>query len=138
MISFHSGNQVTIQGYNRKRIARPSLVAQSLQGCGMIRSTPADMMKLLLANLNLISNNPLPEIAITHKALSDIKTWLTTYSEKSQNGMGWIIAEDGFIFHDGSTLGFSSFIGFHQEKQKGVFLLSNCCKPLLVFSEVNA
>ena len=123
----------TIQGYSRKKKPRPPFVAQSLQGCGMIRSTPADMMKFLLANLNLITDNSIPEIATTHEVLTDVKSWLTTLLRKQLKiGMGWFINKDGIVFHDGGTLGFSSFIGFHKEKQKGIFLLSNCCNPFVI------
>lgn len=41
-------------------------------------------------------------------------------------GMGWIIDnEHGFIWHDGGTYNYNSYLGFNKDSQTGVVILSN-------------
>ena len=43
-------------------------------------------------------------------------------------GLGWIIAREGdrdFVWHNGATGGYASFIGFDAETGEGVVILSN-------------
>ena len=43
-------------------------------------------------------------------------------------GLGWVIADvDGrrFLWHNGATGGYSSFIGFDPEAREGIAILSN-------------
>ena len=43
-------------------------------------------------------------------------------------GLGWIIASDGdyeFVWHNGGTGGYASFMGFDPEAGEGIVILSN-------------
>ena len=93
-----------------------------LAGAGALRSTVNDLATFLEANLGL-RQTPLREaIQRTHvPQASDPAMGMDL-------GLGWLIADiDGrrFLWHNGATGGYSSFIGLDPETREGVVILSN-------------
>lgn len=91
-------------------------------GAGGLRSTVHDLMKFLAANLDA-SVAPLPAVLR--------QTQQARHAAGSANqeiGLGWHILhqhERDFVWHNGGTGGFSSYIGFDSKQHVGVVVLSN-------------
>ncbi len=89
---------------------------QALAGAGGIRSTTADMMKYLAANISKVK--PYVDTHLPRKDMSAFQ----------KIGLGWISQKNGdlaFTWHNGGTGGFSTFMGFSKERQVGVVVLAN-------------
>ncbi len=92
-------------------------------GAGALRSTAADMLKYLQANMH-------PENQPLESALRESKRELSREDERTAFGMNWILVKSKrlnqmVICHNGQTAGFSSFIGFTADRRVGVVILSN-------------
>ena len=100
----------------------PNWDIPTLAGAGALRSTVNDLLIFLEANLGL-SQTPLQEAMVrTHVPQ------VTDPALGMDIGLGWIIADEGdrrFLWHNGATGGYSSFIGFDPEAREGVVVLSN-------------
>jgi D-alanyl-D-alanine-carboxypeptidase/D-alanyl-D-alanine-endopeptidase len=95
----------------------------TLAGCGALRSTANDLLKLVAANMGLVKCvlASAMELEQTPRQVADIPN--------TQIGLAWQITKVGnseFIWHNGGTYGFSSFIGFDKKRQRGVVVLANC------------
>lgn len=94
----------------------------TLAGAGALRSTVNDLLTFLEANLGL-RESPLSqamEIARTPRQHDP--------ALGMDIGLGWIIATEGdrrFVWHNGATGGYASFIGFDPEAGEGIVILSN-------------
>ncbi|NJN25318.1 MAG: beta-lactamase family protein [Cyclobacteriaceae bacterium] len=114
------GNFAT--GYIGINKQEPFKMTQANQAAGSIISTPSDMMKYLIANIQK-----------THPDLGQVFELAQTFTfeEDEQNGFGlsWFITkvEEGYTatWHNGGTDGFNSFIGFDENRQQGVFVVMN-------------
>ena len=94
----------------------------SLAGAGALRSTVNDLATFLEANLGL-RQTPLRE-AMQRTHVPQV----TDPAMGMDLGLGWLIADvDGrrFLWHNGATGGYSSFIGFDLEAREGIIILSN-------------
>ena len=93
-----------------------------LAGAGALRSTVNDLLIFLEANLGL-RETPLRE------AMELARTPRRREPALGMDiGLGWIIAEEGgrqFVWHNGATGGYASFIGFDAQAGEGVVILSN-------------
>ena len=94
----------------------------ALAGAGALRSTVNDLLTFVEVNLGL-RESPLQE------AMERAHVPQRTDPELGMDiGLGWIIAEEGgrqFVWHNGGTGGYSSFIGFDPQAREGVAVLSN-------------
>ena len=94
----------------------------ALAGAGALRSTVNDLLTFIEANLGL-RESPLRE------AMERAHVPQRTDPELGMDiGLGWIIVEEGgrrFVWHNGGTGGYSSFIGFDPQALEGVVVLSN-------------
>lgn len=95
----------------------------TLAGAGAIKSNIKDMAQYLKANLN-----PQAEmIKLTHKQT-------TGFDNKGPKvGLAWFTTEhdkDAYLWHNGGTGGFRSFIGFDQTKNKGIVILENTANSM--------
>jgi len=94
----------------------------ALAGAGALRSTVNDLVTFLEANLGL-RQTPLNE------AMQRAHVPQTSDPVMGMDlGLGWLIAEiDGrrFVWHNGATGGYSSFIGLDPEAREGIVILSN-------------
>lgn len=111
------------QGHDATGNAVPNWDIPVFEGAGAIKSNAADLVKFLMAQTGTADAGELGaaikkshEPKITDDKLGDICLgWLET---KSKTG-------DTFIWHNGGTGGFRSFIGFWKDKKSGVIVLSN-------------
>ncbi|MGB8194723.1 MAG: serine hydrolase, partial [Chitinophagaceae bacterium] len=93
-----------------------------LEAAGALRSNANDLLTFAAANMGLIKTNLLPAMQLTH-VLQAKKDGNDTYTT-----MGWTLANDSgreFLFKDGGTPGYRTFLGFDKEKKIGVVVLSN-------------
>lgn len=86
---------------------------------GAIRSTVDDLLKFLKIHIGNQNSGYL----LTHQATH-------TISKDVRIGLGWVL-EDDIIWHNGSTKGFSSYLGFNKKQQTGVVILSNYRSSIL-------
>ncbi|MGQ8338008.1 serine hydrolase domain-containing protein [Sunxiuqinia sp. A32] len=93
----------------------------SLAGAGAIRSTAADMLKYLAANMGIEKSSLFPAMQLAHKN-----------SRVEGNfpivGLGWhtmVFDDSAIIWHNGGTGGYRTFAGFVKDGDKGVVVLSN-------------
>ena len=94
-----------------------------LAGCGALRSTANDMLKLLRANLDPSSTTLERAIAMTH---------VQRYKESDDQaqGLGWLMwywndLNEWQLWHNGGTWGYSSYMGMFRKRQVAVVVLSN-------------
>ncbi|KZE75251.1 hypothetical protein AV654_27035 [Paenibacillus elgii] len=115
-----------VPGYAGKDVQRPETLLRDYAGAGALRSTLNDQLTFLSAHLG---DHPNEEVG------QDLLISQQTYARHSKTigvGLGWIIDERGkFAWHNGSTHGFSSFMGFHQDRSSGIVVLSNYRSGLL-------
>jgi len=115
-----------IPTYNKEGDLTPHWHFQALSGAGSLKSTVADLLKYAEANLN-IQKTPLGNaIALTHKP-----SWLV--SETQDLGLAWHINIEDFqeiFWHNGSTLGSSSFLAFVPGKNIAIVVLANAAQAV--------
>ena len=91
-------------------------------GAGALRSTVNDLLTFLEANLGL-RESPL------HQAMQLAHTPRQRDPALDMDiGLGWIVATEGdreFVWHNGATGGYASFIGFDAKTGEGIVILSN-------------
>ncbi|HVT38877.1 MAG TPA: serine hydrolase [Gemmatimonadaceae bacterium] len=91
-------------------------------GAGALRSTTADMLKYLAANLDSTHGPLAKAIAFTHVSRH------ATDDPNLSIGLNWhILRRDGtqIVLHNGGTGGYHSFIGFDPARRVGVVVLAN-------------
>ena len=94
----------------------------TLAGAGALRSTAADMLKFLTANLDSARSPVTRALATTRVARRDVP------GGPMQIGLGWhILSAFGkpLVWHNGGTGGYRAFIGMDHPGQRGVVVLSN-------------
>jgi len=100
----------------------PAWKFDALAGCGALKTTPDDFFTFLRANL---SPDSLPLGSLlreSHQVKFDCG------ENNLKMCLGWHCFDQNkvrFIWHNGGTYGFSSFIGFSPEKRFGFFILAN-------------
>jgi CubicO group peptidase (beta-lactamase class C family) len=90
-----------------------------LTGAGGLVSNAEDMLTFLMAQLN--SGNTVLNAVFqeARKEQSDAGSPLM------QIGLGWHIRNHKYVWHNGGTGGFRSFIGFDPEKKRAIVILTN-------------
>lgn len=116
-------NKSLIQGHNSKGKPTSQWDFSVLEGAGAIRSTTADMIKYIQANLE-----EKPPFVNTHKAQK-------SFSPTRDIGLAWIIEKEhksglDIVWHNGGTGGFKSFTGFVKDQQIGVVVLTNASESM--------
>lgn len=101
---------------------------QNWSGAGGIVSTLPEMLLYLKAQMNKNSSELTSAIQMSHEPLFK-------ESNTSSVAMNWMISKSPqlnqpFLWHNGGTGGFSSFIGFTEDKQYGLVILSNSSNDL--------
>ena len=94
----------------------------ALAGAGAIRSTAHDMLRFASAQLGLTESPLAAAIATSQQVHFD--------GEGGRYGLGWVLqkargGELDFIWHNGGTGGYCSFLGIVKQKQLGVVVLCN-------------
>jgi D-alanyl-D-alanine-carboxypeptidase/D-alanyl-D-alanine-endopeptidase len=93
----------------------------TLAGAGAIRSTAADMLKYVRANMGKTKSKLYPAMQLTHKHSRPEGT-------VPMVGLGWHMSNAGtdeLIWHNGGTGGYRSFAGFVKGGTRGVVVLTN-------------
>ncbi len=94
----------------------------TLAGAGALRSTMNDMLKFLDANLGAPKND-------LERAMRDAQAPRFKAGPNTQIGLNWLTltttSGGSFVWHDGGTGGYGSFIGFDPKRNVGVVLLGN-------------
>ncbi len=109
-------------GHDEQLRPVPNWDLPALAGAGALRSTVNDLLIFLEANLGS-RESPLQE------AMELARTPRRSDPALGMDiGLGWIIATDGdreFVWHNGATGGYASFIGFDPTAGEGIVVLSN-------------
>ncbi len=112
-----------VPGHNALDAVVPPWNIPTLAGAGALRSTVADMMRFLEANLRPDRTTPLGRaIARSHEGR------FPTGSPTMHVALGWhVLRLSGrdIIWHNGGTGGYRSFLGFDPIAGHGVVILSN-------------
>jgi D-alanyl-D-alanine-carboxypeptidase/D-alanyl-D-alanine-endopeptidase len=90
----------------------------ALEGAGAIRSTAGDMLRYLKANMGIDQSPLAAAMKLAQRPRSDMTK--TMYI-----GLAWMTTNKGIIWHDGTTGGYRSFLGFTADGRHGVVILSN-------------
>lgn len=90
-----------------------------------LRSSPADMMKFLKANISIKKDNINDVLDYSHNP--NISTQIN--DKEMELALGWKVSVlndelKKMVWQEGHTAGFSSFIGFVETTHNGVFILS--------------
>jgi CubicO group peptidase (beta-lactamase class C family) len=113
-----------IMNYDR---AAPWNLPSHLAGSGALRSSAADMLIYLKANMR--PQGPLAHaIRETHRELFHDEDGLAI-------GMNWILSPSDsigktIVWHDGETGGYCTYLGFTEDGQVGVVILSNVAEDV--------
>lgn len=115
-----------VPGHGRNGKPRPELNLRDFPGAGALRSTVNDQLTFMSAHLGLHPDKKRCSLfSSTHQ--------VQLRPAKSMGvGLGWMVEEsDNIIWHNGSTMGFSSFMGIQKDILSGVVVLSNYRSGLL-------
>ncbi len=114
-------------GHDKKGNSVHNWDLPTFAGAGALRSTANDMLKYLAANLGL-NDSPLSKtMAKTHIAQRPAG------NPKMEIGLGWHVHKifgSEFLFHNGATGGYHSFVGLDKEKHRGVVVLANSANDI--------
>jgi len=93
---------------------------------GAVISTIGDM----LAYVELHMSDALPYLALAHKPVAEVNATTGQLEQVGIRidsvGLGWMIdGENGFLWHNGGTSNYNSYVAFDKERQVGVVILSN-------------
>ena len=97
-----------------------------LAGAGALKSSGADMLRYLKANMGVTETALLPAMQMAHKPKAGV-------GGGNQIGFGWMThtANNGkVIWHNGMTGGYASFIGFTDDGERGVVILTNIARSV--------
>jgi serine-type D-Ala-D-Ala carboxypeptidase/endopeptidase len=106
-------------GHNAAGVRVSNWDIPTLAGCGALRSSANDLLKLLSAEMGLAPS------ALSN-AMQKTQTPQGASGFMSEIGLGWQIDnEDSIIWHNGGTGGYRSYMGFNKDKSLGVVVLAN-------------
>ncbi|WP_258239818.1 serine hydrolase domain-containing protein [Pseudidiomarina homiensis] len=94
---------------------------RALAGAGAIVSTLPDMVAYVRGMQKRLASQPeLRELMLTPR---------TEFASCCQQALGWMLEEDAaantYVWHNGQTAGFSSYVGFYPDGSRAVVLLNN-------------
>ncbi len=122
--------RITLDDQDRKRLAQghdadgqpvKNWDIPTLAGAGALRSTSADLLKYLAANLGFTPSKLDRAIALSHQM-----HFQNPENAVGDVGLGWQLQRaDKLVWHNGGTGGYSSFLGMQPEKKIGVVVLGN-------------
>ncbi|CDZ77460.1 Beta-lactamase precursor [Legionella massiliensis] len=116
------------QGYRPNGNPAPHYVPANFLGGGALRSSSADMLRFLKANLGVKEENASPQLL---SAMQFAQQPQFEVKPQFVLGLGWQRIKHGqqlLITKNGANMGFSTFIGFSPAKQLGVVVLTNKSK----------
>jgi CubicO group peptidase (beta-lactamase class C family) len=107
----------------RAHLAPPGKAARNLDfgilaGAGAILSTANDMLRYLKADMGV---DPAPLAA----AMKFAQQPRRDIGKAARIGLAWMTTKKGIVWHDGSTDGYTSFLGFTADGRRGVVVFTN-------------
>ncbi len=90
-----------------------------ITGAGGIMSNSEDMLLYVTAQMATDKSILTAAFHEAHKERSDAG------SQSMQIGLGWHIRDHQYVWHNGGTGGFRSFVGFDPEKKRAIVILTN-------------
>jgi CubicO group peptidase (beta-lactamase class C family) len=115
------------QGHNGNGRAVPGWNILALAGCGGIRSTANDLLKLAAASADLVKTPLAPAMALAETPTRG------TDSAETQIGLGWHITKrfgSEIVWHNGETGGYHSYVGLNKQAKRAVVVLANSTDDL--------
>ncbi len=126
-------SSVTLSSWSSNDVALPQTVQgtqteawdfDALAPAGAARGDLRDALKLLAASqVACEAQTPLAKASCTTQAATDVQI-----AEYAWQGLGWIRSEStagDVVWHNGSTGGYSSFLGFNTQTGNGLVILAN-------------
>ena len=110
-------------GYSMPGMPASSWEMPALAGMGALRSTTADMLKFVGANMGIIPSPLYPAMRAAHKPQHELEGLPGEFV-----GLGWHIVDrfgSHIVWHNGGTGGYRTYIGFDPDTRRGVVLMSN-------------
>ncbi|MEH6941969.1 serine hydrolase domain-containing protein [Bacillus sp. JJ722] len=109
-----------VSGYRKNNMKQQELVMKDFEGAGALRSNIVDMLQFLSAHMGVRN-----ECEMHEKIISSQQAYIPN-GKSADIGLGWLHDKQfKTIWHNGSTHGFSSFIGFRESRNAGVVVLTN-------------
>lgn len=106
----------------------PAWEIPTLAGAGNLKSSLRDLMAFCAVNLGLQKSSLFNTLQRCHQERVDS----ANDPKELKVGLGWHIWKKygtDIVWHNGGTGGFSTFLGFRKDIQKGVVVLSNSASP---------
>jgi CubicO group peptidase (beta-lactamase class C family) len=97
----------------------------TMAGAGGLRSTAADMVVFVKAELAAAAGHPTSRLARAMALSQTPQRTLDTGPAGGKIGLGWHMDAHGSISHNGQTGGFHSFVAFRPAQRLGVVVLTN-------------
>jgi serine-type D-Ala-D-Ala carboxypeptidase/endopeptidase len=115
-------NHALAKGHDESGAVTANWDLPALAGAGALRSNMADMLKFLDANIG-------PPKNALERAMREAQKVRAPAGPGMQIGLNWLHAKTAsgveYVWHNGGTGGYRSFIGFDPERGVGVVVLSN-------------
>ncbi|MEM7099038.1 MAG: serine hydrolase [Pseudomonadota bacterium] len=113
-------NGVTLQGHGADQQPNTNWTFDALAGAGALWSNVGDMLNFARAQLAQ-NDSPLA------KAISDTHQSQTDVSPAVAVGLGWMIntRDPKYLWHNGATAGFRSWMGFDTKRNRAAVVLAN-------------
>lgn len=119
-VSLSPAQQFRLAPPHRSGVRVPSWDFDALAGCGAIRSTAADLLKFIAAEIDPASTPLAAPITLAAKHRRAMPGQVTSMA------LGWFLAGDGStLFHNGQTGGYSASVFVSPSLKKGIVVLSN-------------
>jgi len=106
-----------IQGHTAAGKPVPPWHAGTLHGAGAVRSTVNDMLRFVSVHL---AGAPEP-LASDARMVQEPRS----NAEGQRIGLAWLTSPRGYVWHNGGTGGYRSFMGFSPSRRQGVVVLAN-------------
>jgi CubicO group peptidase (beta-lactamase class C family) len=108
-------------GHDRHNQPAENWSFDALAGCGAIDSTAEDMLRYLKANMPGAKTVLSPAFHLAQQARRNV-------NQSEQIGFAWMKRKgnpEDIVWHNGTTFGYASFIGFTADGKRGIVILTN-------------
>ena len=109
------------RGHDRRNQEAENWKFNVLAGCGGIDSTAEDMLRYLKANMDGEGKTPSRAFRLAQEPQREVDS-------TERIGLAWMTRAakpDDVIWHNGTTFGYASFIGFTSDRKRGIVILTN-------------
>jgi D-alanyl-D-alanine-carboxypeptidase/D-alanyl-D-alanine-endopeptidase len=113
-------------GHNRRNQDVKNWKFDVLAGCGAIDSTVEDMLRYLKANMTADNTAVSAAFRLAQQPRRDV-------DKVDRIGLGWMTHSarpQNVIWHNGTTFGYASFIGFTEDRKRGIVIVTNVAESV--------